>query len=1322
MSEEERKPYIVGAIKIPPALRDVAHAVITPEDDRAYFNVIGADDTLAAESRVDIGEAVTYRVELTEEEAERFRAASNARYVEPDVIEYDDAGVITSPAASSMRFMRADFPRVANFHGRDVLIGMLDGGSSAAVRNFLGVTMVAKQTFGPDQPGADEITSSHGCLVLPCLVPPGGRFLDAIVSSDAGTRSVADSVAGARWCADQGAKVINYSGSGQTASAAWNDGLQYLLDRGIQFVASAGNDNLASLNYPARLSQNYSNCHSSISFDENTGARSVFSCHDATGSGCAPGTKVLGCTPTGFPVTWDGTSASSPHMALLIAMALTAARFTPTQVGAAFKANCRSTGQPASEQGGGAYSLEAALTALGAFNGLAALPFRRNLCPNPSFEVSSAGYSAAAARTGITVAAIGRFSTIATPFGTVYAGVNVTGDGSTSAGADAEIVLPVCPVTAGLPYTFYCHPRSSGANTYMAWYIRWENAAGTNLGVVNGPEMQMFTTVWPRQHITATAPPGATRAVLKLLGANFLETAVRSWRVDGFFYEQSTGPGTYFDGATSGSSWEGAAGISTSIVGTPAGGGGTTPPAGGGFTANLYVATTGSDSNPGTSAALPKLTIGAALTAATAGQTISVADGVYPGITTSKGGTAGNYITIRSATKHGARLTSGCLIQHEYIRLQDFEITGAGIVYACDVVKNNVNIKGNKIHGIAKTTPTGDGSSAIEAYTSDGNYGPMSNVVIEDNLIYDVGVGLGDNQLQQGIYITGNGQGTCIVRNNVVYGVTDFGIHGYSSSGITQNWVIVNNTVASCGRGILSTGGSIVRNNIAYNNGSENFDLTGGTVSNNLSGGTGNVTGTGITGGVNPLFVNAAGGDYHLQAGSPAINAGTASNAPAADYDGKVRPLAGSHDVGAFEYGSTAPPVVEPPPPTGGGGQGPQPDQPGGGGSEEPIPQPPKRVSDEIMTVLQGIKGKREWRFRYELLTAENNRIRDLDNVLGGSIAHDFFAEIKRTAKFTLKDDGSINFLTQRIRPWAGILMPDGTWQEWSQGVFLMTTPTKSVDISGSVIRDVEAYDQTVVLLDDTVGNRYFIGANVEYTEAIQELLQDTPGIPSFSIASSTTRTPYAMEWEPGTPKLRIISDLLAAINYGSLWFDGSGTLKAAPYVAPSLREADFHYETNEVSVILADAEQNLDMFQIPNRWVLIVSNPDQPPLRAEITNNSPLSPTSTLSRGRIITRVVTDAEAPNQAVLNSLAERLRDEDGQVFEHVSFGTGLMPFHENGDCYDFIHYDMVVTGRFMETKWSMNLTQGAEMKHEARRTVSVLGGFGIGPFGLAPFGA
>jgi hypothetical protein len=60
-----------------------------------------------------------------------------------------------------------------------------------------------------------------------------------------------------------------------------------------------------------------------------------------------------------------------------------------------------------------------------------------------------------------------------------------------------------------------------------------------------------------------------------------------------------------------------------------------------------------------------------------------------------------------------------------------------------------------------------------------------------------------------------------------------------------------------------------------------------------------------------PLFVNAAAGDFHLQASSPAIDAG-APYGPQLDYDGNpvpqgtpIPPTGPRTDIGAYEYGNT---------------------------------------------------------------------------------------------------------------------------------------------------------------------------------------------------------------------------------------------------------------------------------------------------------------------------------------------------------------------------------------------------------------------------------
>jgi hypothetical protein len=67
-----------------------------------------------------------------------------------------------------------------------------------------------------------------------------------------------------------------------------------------------------------------------------------------------------------------------------------------------------------------------------------------------------------------------------------------------------------------------------------------------------------------------------------------------------------------------------------------------------------------------------------------------------------------------------------------------------------------------------------------------------------------------------------------------------------------------------------------------------------------------NTLGSGLTSGGhslagNPKFVNPAAGDYHLSAGSAAINAGVDAGVYT-DYDGQPRPLGGGFDIGFDEY------------------------------------------------------------------------------------------------------------------------------------------------------------------------------------------------------------------------------------------------------------------------------------------------------------------------------------------------------------------------------------------------------------------------------------
>jgi predicted outer membrane repeat protein len=164
-----------------------------------------------------------------------------------------------------------------------------------------------------------------------------------------------------------------------------------------------------------------------------------------------------------------------------------------------------------------------------------------------------------------------------------------------------------------------------------------------------------------------------------------------------------------------------------------------------------------------------------------------------------------------------------------------------------------------------------------------------------------------------GLYITG-GTTSSVASNNFI-GNTGTNGGGIYLTGVPAATSIVNNTMAdniatTNGGGLYMTGSSamIGNNLIAFN--SSGLFRTGGTPTlrhNNLFGNTAYQY-SGIGAGTNdisadPLFVNRAGGDYHLSAGSPCINAGDNALVQAGwtDIDGESRIQNDTVDIGADE-------------------------------------------------------------------------------------------------------------------------------------------------------------------------------------------------------------------------------------------------------------------------------------------------------------------------------------------------------------------------------------------------------------------------------------
>lgn len=536
-----RRAYNVGCYKIPYAERDVAHAVLTPADDRGFYNIIGAD-TPDDDDRFPVGAKVTYRVELTEEEAARFRGASNCRYVELDVEAHQAASsAVGIPSMSTLTFMGCDFPRIGErFHGRDVPVAILDSGISAEVITDMGWTLQARTVTTATDPGAGNVNTEHGVWVATAAVPAGGIVLDAVIAEPDGNTLWSVTASAITWAADQGCKIINISYAGSVGSSALTDALDYISPLNCVVFCANGNDSTEVLRYPAAYCTTYDFVHAVINFDTATGVRWSTSNYHTDATGCAPGANVIGLNSDATLVSWSGTSAASPHAASLCARGATGGTYTPKQVSDALKAAMRDTAAASNEEGGGAYDLEAALTSLGAFTSPVAAPQRQNLCSNPSLEVDATGYSAAAVKSGKTTTAVGRSNAIAAAAGTYYGFVNVTGDSAYDSTVDVEITLPTCVVEAGETYEFSAAVRHQAASLYVGWRITWEDSGGSTIYTETDGWKFARTAEWVRHWYQTAAPANAVEAVVKIVLANIVDSTARSFRWDAVMYEQVT--------------------------------------------------------------------------------------------------------------------------------------------------------------------------------------------------------------------------------------------------------------------------------------------------------------------------------------------------------------------------------------------------------------------------------------------------------------------------------------------------------------------------------------------------------------------------------------------------------------------------------------------------------------------------------------------------------------------------------------------------------------------------------------------------------------
>jgi parallel beta-helix repeat protein len=378
-----------------------------------------------------------------------------------------------------------------------------------------------------------------------------------------------------------------------------------------------------------------------------------------------------------------------------------------------------------------------------------------------------------------------------------------------------------------------------------------------------------------------------------------------------------------------------------------------------GYAATYYVATSGSDSNPGT-LQQPFRTIVKGVSILKPGDTTYVRAGTYNEAINTR------FVVFPSGTSWTNAVTLAAY-PGEQVTLVGF-INLAGMQHSYIIVSGLIIDANNSVEGFT----INQGSHHIRLQNSEikntwsngvgiwwGNNNGLSSDYNEilNCRIHHIGSagnaakGWPDQPfgygLAHGIYVTTSNN---IIRGNTFYDIGEYSIHQWTSAPYFANNNIFDGNIITrsghnttryggvCCGGITASGGNgtIIRNNIVYGNEVDGIDLmttcinckvynnttynnpgwniytpdtsgTGIEVRNNIAYpkgihlGTGTISSNNLLS--NPNFVNAAGNDFRLLSSSPAVDAGMTLSSVTVDFARSIRPQGAAYDIGAYEFG-----------------------------------------------------------------------------------------------------------------------------------------------------------------------------------------------------------------------------------------------------------------------------------------------------------------------------------------------------------------------------------------------------------------------------------
>jgi hypothetical protein len=283
-----------------------------------------------------------------------------------------------------------------------------------------------------------------------------------------------------------------------------------------------------------------------------------------------------------------------------------------------------------------------------------------------------------------------------------------------------------------------------------------------------------------------------------------------------------------------------------------------------------------------------------------------------------------------------------------------------------------------------------------------------------------------------------------------------------------------------------------------------------------------------------------------------------------------------------------------------------------------------------------------------------------LRNIKSSDISRDSTVETLGSASIDITESVGECYIRKYL-----VTVQNGVTEKHPLDVFLVQTPSSTFD---GKIRNVtmDAYTPLIELKEKQPPIGYFVAKGENIMQVAYRLARENVRAPVVEAKCETTLS-YDFVADPNDTWLSFLTDLIKNAKY-TFGLDDMGRILFSPIQDTASLQPVWTYDDDNSSILLPELTINHDLYDVPNVVEVVYSNGTDT-FRSTVTNDDPNSPISTVNRGRVIKRRITDPSIIGNATqeqVDEYAERLLRELSTLEYTASYEHGFCPVRI-GDC-------------------------------------------------------